>query len=75
MSKTQPVRAVVKLLEAGAVIVTDSSCNNATKPGTSSIVTLFARGLRVMSEALSLRLTRFAQITFQQPDKVQNSNE
>ena len=54
----------VKLAKVGAVIVADSPCKNSTKPGTSSIVSLLARCLRVMSQALCRRLALFTQTSF-----------
>ncbi|GDY09299.1 hypothetical protein LBMAG52_27850 [Planctomycetia bacterium] len=65
LAKTQPVSTVVKLAKVGVVIVTDNPCNKAAKPDTSSIVSLLARCLRAMSQALSWRLTRFLQISSQ----------
>jgi hypothetical protein len=61
LAKTQPVRTVVKLAKLGAVIVADSPCNNSTKPGTSSTVSLLARCLRVMSQAFCRRLALLTQ--------------
>src|SRR5476651_2142625 len=45
LAKTQPVKTVVKLTKEGAVTVDESPCNNATNPGTHSIVSFLAQGV------------------------------